>query len=286
MKELVLIVGARGQLGEVMARAWSDAHEVVAWGREELDLTAPDAVAGTIGALCPDVIINCAAYNDVDGAQRDPETALAVNAWAVRSLARAASDLDATFVHFSTDFVFDGTTDRPYREDDQPNPRGTYAVSKLLGEWFAMEVPRHYVIRVESLFGGRQGRSSIDKMLGAILAGQEVRAFADRTVSPSYVDDVVEAATALVEGGHPRGLYHCVNTGWTTWAELAREMARLAGRPGARIAEIAMAAAGLPTPRPQFAALSNAKLVLCGIEMPTWQDALGRHVLRNEAMGQ
>ncbi len=285
MKELVLVVGAHGQLGEVMAQRWGDTHQVVAWGRDELDLTAPEAVVGTIGALSPDVIINCAAFNDVDGAQRDPETALAVNAWAVRTLARTAADLDATFVHFSTDFVFDGATDRPYREDDPPNPRGTYAVSKLLGEWFAMEVPRHYVIRVESLFGGRRARSSIDKMLAAILAGEEVRAFADRTVSPSYVDDVVEATTALVEGGHPRGLYHCVNTGWTSWAELARELVRLTGRPESRITEIATADAGLASPRPKFAALSNAKLVLCGIEMPTWQDALGRHVLRNAAMG-
>ncbi len=280
MKQLMLVIGASGQLGEAMVRELGTRHEIVAWSRAELDLTAPDAVAGTIGSLSPDVILNCAAYNDVDGAERAPEQALAVNAWAVRTLARAAGDLDATFVHFSTDFVFDGASDRPYREDDAPNPRGTYAVSKLVGEWFAAEVPRHYILRVESLFGGVRARSSVDKMLAALRAGEEVRAFADRTVSPSYVEDVVQATAALVEGGHAWGLYHCVNTGWTTWATLARELAGLVGRADPRITEVPMAESGLVAPRPRFAALSNAKLALAGIEMPTWQDALARHVSR------
>ena len=286
MKQLVLVIGASGQLGEAMTRHLAEHHEVVGWSRAELDLGTPDAVAGSVGALCPDVIVNCDAYNDVDGAQRDPEQAFSTNAWAVRTLARAAGDLDATLVHYSTDFVFDGASDRPYREDDPPNPRGTYAVSKLLGEWFAATLPRHYVLRVESLFGGRRAKSSVDKMLAAILKGEEVRAFADRTVSPSYVDDVVQATTSLVEGGHPWGVYHCVNTGWATWADVAREVARLAGRPDARIAEVPMADAGLAAPRPKFAALSNAKLALAGIEMPTWQDALGRYMRVNGAMGQ
>lgn len=284
MKQLVLVLGAKGQLGEAMAIALAQHHEVVGWGRSDLDLHEPKTTVSRIAALCPDVVINCAAYNDVDGAQAQPEEALAVNAWAVRTLARASNDLDATFVHYSTDFVFDGVSERPYREDDEPNPRGTYAVSKLLGEWFAAEVPRHYVLRVESLFGGSNARSTIDKMLTAIQASQEVRAFADRTVSPSYVDDVVAATVALVDGGRPWGLYHCVNTGWTTWTTLAREVAKLADRPDARIADVLMAQSGLAAPRPKFAALSNAKLAMAGIEMPTWQDALARYVsrVRNE----
>jgi dTDP-4-dehydrorhamnose reductase len=280
MKRLVLVLGARGQLGEAITASLQDVHEVVGWGRADLDLGDPQATASRVAALGPDVVINCAAYNNVDGAQSDPEAALAINAWAVRTLARTAHELDATFVHYSTDFVFDGDADRPYREDDEPNPRGTYAVSKLLGEWFAEEVPRHFVLRVESLFGGARARSSVDRMLTAILSGQEVRAFADRTVSPSFVDDVVTATLALVDGARPWGLYHCVNTGWTTWAALARELAMLSERSEARITDVAMSDAGLAAPRPQFAALSNAKLAMHGIEMPTWQDALARYVAR------
>jgi dTDP-4-dehydrorhamnose reductase len=224
------------------------------------------------------VIVNCAAYNQVDAAEEHALAALAANAWGVRALAGVATEIGATLVHFSTDFVFDGITDRPYVEEDAPNPRSTYACSKLLGEWLALETPQHYVLRVESLFGGPQVRSSVDRMLASIRAGEEVRAFVDRTVSPSYVPDVVAATASLVERGSPYGLYHCVNSGWANWAELAREIAVLAGRPDAPIREVRMADARLVASRPQFAALSNEKLSRQGVVMPAWQDALRRYV--------
>jgi dTDP-4-dehydrorhamnose reductase len=277
VRRLFLVVGAGGQLGEAMVTRLAGGHEVVARTRQELDLTVPDAVRSTVSTVCPDVIVNCAAYTNVDGAQEDPVTALGVNAWAVRSLARAASDVDATLVHFSTDFVFDGEMARPYVEADAPNPRGAYAVSKLLGEWLAAETPRHYILRVESLFGGPNGKSSIDRIRDGIVQGREVRAFSDRTVSPSYTDDVVTATLSLVEQRCPFGLYHCVNSGYTTWSGLARELAVIAGRPDAAIVDTEMRAANLPTPRPLFAALSNAKLAAAGVPMPTWQDALRRY---------
>ena len=171
MKRLVLVVGAGGQLGETMVDQLSVRHVVVPVTRHELDVTDARAVMAFAGELCPDVIVNCSAYTNVDGAESDPVAALAVNAMAVRALARAATHLDAALVHYSTDFVFDGKTDRPYAEEDPPNPRGTYAMSKLLGEWFAAETPRHYVLRVESLFGGERARSSIDRILDNLRAG-------------------------------------------------------------------------------------------------------------------
>ena len=277
MKQLVLVTGAGGQLGEAMTAQLGSRHEVVALRRHELDLADAGGVQSTVGSICPDVIINCAAFTDVDAAEREPVRALSANAWAVRTLARAAVEINATLVHFSTDFVFDGTIDRPYTEEDAANPRGTYAVSKLLGEWFAAEVPTHYVLRVESLFGGARAKSSIDKILGALRNGAEVKAFSDRTVSPSFVDDVVAATMALLARQSPSGIYHCVNSGWTTWANLARELARLMQLPDAAIKEIPMADANLLAPRPRFAALSNRKLLDEGIDMPTWQSALERY---------
>ena len=278
MRRLVLIVGAAGQLGQVMTERLATEHEVVALTHDNLDASDTAAVDTAVRAVYPDVIVNCAAYNDVDRAEREPRDALAANSWAPLALARAAASVDATLVHFSTDFVFDGTTDRPYNEDDAPNPRGVYAMSKLLGEWLAARTPQHYLLRVESLFGGTTGRSSVDRMLNGLLAGKEVRAFSDRTVSPSYVADVVDATAALINGNLPYGLYHCVNSGWTTWADLARELGRLVGLPEAQITEITLADASLPVPRPKFAALSNAKLADAGITMPSWHDALARRV--------
>jgi dTDP-4-dehydrorhamnose reductase len=278
MRQLILITGAGGQLGQAMAARLVPRHEVVAMSRAELDVADTEAVVTAVASVCPDVIVNCAAYTNVDGAERDPAAALTGNAWAVRALARAAQAINATLVHFSTDFVFDGLSDRPYTEDDAPNPRGVYAASKLVGEWFAAEVPSHYVLRVESLFGGPEARSSVDKMLQAIESGVEVRAFADRTVSPSYVDDVVAATAALLQRQSPPGLYHCVNSGWTTWSGIARELAAIANKPEAAIRDVEVAAVTLAAPRPKFAALSNGKLAALGIAMPPWQDALRRYV--------
>lgn len=278
MKRLTLVVGAGGQLGEAMATQLGARDEVVLRTRHDLDITVPEAVRATVGSVSPDVIINCAGYTSVDGAQSAPVDALAANAWAVRTLAHAATDAGAVLVHFSTDFVFDGVTDRPYVEDDLPNPRGVYAVSKLLGEWLAADTPRHYVLRVESLFGGPRARSSVDRIFDGIVSGIEVRTFVDRTVSPSYVSDVVMATEGLLDNGAPYGLYHCVNSGWTTWTGIGRELARLLRRPKAPIAEVPVADVALLTPRPQFAALDNGKLRDAGITMPTWQNALARYV--------
>jgi dTDP-4-dehydrorhamnose reductase len=273
----VLIAGAGGQLGQAMAAGWQRA-DVRALTRTELDVTSRDSVARAVRDARPDLVINCSAYTNVDGAEDEPATAFAINAWAPGLLAKAAEKAGAVFVHFSTDFVFDGHSTRPYTEDDRPNPRSAYAASKLLGEWLAAEAPATYVLRVESLFGGPRAQSSVDRILGALRAGTPVRAFADRTVSPSYVEDVVTATVSLVDRHAPYGLYHCVNSGWTDWGTLARELARLTGADDAQIQDVRFADAGLRASRPQFAALSNAKLAAVGVLLPTWQDALARYV--------
>src|SRR5262245_19905119 len=149
----IAVVGARGQLGAAVVHECRGRHDAIAFDRGALDVTDDKAVAAAMATTRPDVIVNCAAYNDVDGAEDHAVDALSVNALACRALARAASEIDATLVHYSTDFVFDGTATEPHVETDAPNPRSTYAASKLVGEWFAVDAPRAYVLRVESLFG-------------------------------------------------------------------------------------------------------------------------------------
>jgi dTDP-4-dehydrorhamnose reductase len=274
----ILVVGAAGQLGQVMVARLARAHEVIGRASAELDITKGREVMHAVDAIAPEIIINCAAYNNVDGAEDEPVRALAVNAWGPMHLARAAEATGATFVHYSTDFVFDGKTSHPYEEDETPNPQGAYGVSKLLGEWLAARAPRAYVLRVESLFGGPRAKSSIDLLHRAILDGREARAFSDRVVSPSYVEDVATATIALLDREAPTGLYHCVNDGAATWIEVAQELARLSDRPGAAITPVRMADLQLKARRPLYAALSNAKLRRAGIALPTWQHALARYV--------
>ncbi len=279
-----LVTGAGGQLGRTLARVFATEEDVVPLARADLDLTDEAAVRAAIGETRPDVVLNCAAYNAVDGAEDDPVAALAVNAFGVRSLAHAAAGGDAVLVHYGTDFVFDGSATEPYREDDAVNPQSVYAMSKLLGEWFA-ESARHYVLRVESLFGGavleagadgRRFGSSLDRIADALIDGREVRAFVDRVVSPSYVDDVAAATLALVRTGPAYGLYHCVGSGQATWYDVATELAeRLGVEPDIR--GIALGDLKLRAPRPRFCALSNRKLAAAGIEMPHWRDAVARY---------
>lgn len=270
-----------------MVARLSRTHDVVGRAHAELDVGNWRAVSSAVSALRPEAIVNCAAYNDVNQAETEPVAALDANAWGPRNLARAAAETGARFVHFSTDFVFDGETSAPYTEDDPPRPQGRYAASKLLGEWLALEATAAFVLRVESLFGGSYAKSSIDMLLRAVVNGRLARPFSDRVVSPSYVEDVTGATARILDGGVAAGLYHCVNSGLTTWLDLTRELARLAGRPDAPIEAVRMADAHLHPPRPRFAALSNAKLASAGIEMPTWQDALRRYVeARGPAIGR
>jgi dTDP-4-dehydrorhamnose reductase len=273
----VVVIGAAGQLGTAIAGAWRDRAEVLPVPRAVLDITDQQAVAAFVARERPAAIVNCAAFNDVDGAEEQATAAIRVNALAVRALARAAADTGAVFVHYGTDFVFDGNAERPYTEDDEPAPQSVYASSKLLGEWFAADAPHHYALRVESLFGGVQRRSSVDRIADAIRASQPARVFTDRTVTPSYVTDVAEATWALLASRPPGGVYHCVNTGVTTWFELAREIGRCLGVEPSLV-PVKMADVPMKARRPQYAALSNEKLAGVGIRMPAWQDALRRYL--------
>ena len=275
----VVVAGAAGLLAAAIIREFSRSHDVVALDRQALDITDEAAVARVVAAARPDVVINCAAYNDVDGAEDDAVTALTVNAFAVRALARATRAASAAFVHYGTDFVFDGTATTPYAEDDPPNPRGVYAASKLLGEWFTLEMPSAYVLRVESLFGegGGSRRGSVATIIARIRAGQPVPVFTDRTVSPTFTADAARATAALLARRAPPGLYHCVNSGATTWPAIAAEAARLLDLP-LRTAAITLDSVALRAPRPKYCALSNAKLAAAGVAMPTWQSALGEYL--------
>lgn len=279
----VLVTGAAGLLGSAVTRTFAAAgDDVHAVDHATLDITDRAAVEGLTRRLRPDVIVNCAAFNDVDAAEDDATSALRVNALAMIGLARAAQHPGAVLVHYSTDFVFDGEATRPYTEEDAPNPRSVYGSSKLLGEWLAADAPRHYVLRVESLFGPpAQGRPSRRGSLGTIVdrlrGGETVPVFVDRTVSPSFTPDVAGATRRLIESGAESGLYHCVNEGAGTWLEIAGEAARLIGvEPRTR--PITLETASMKARRPRFCAMSPARLASLGIAMPHWRDALRRYL--------
>ena len=279
----LLITGSRGLLGAAICREFAG-EDVVALDHATLDITDDAAVQAAVTDARADVVINCAAYNDVDGAEDDPVTALSVNAFAVETIAAAAARARAVFVHYSSDFVFDGETERPYTEEDGPNPRSVYAASKLLGDWFALASPRAFVLRVESLFG-RPGpasvrRGSLGTIVDRIQDAAEVPVFVDRVVSPAYTHDIARATAYLLRSGAPQGLYHCVNTGHATWLEIAEYLAAVLGKP-LHAKPLTLAAANLRARRPRYCAMANAKLAAAGHPMPTWQEAVQEFLTAN-----
>jgi dTDP-4-dehydrorhamnose reductase len=271
-----LITGRDGLLAAAI-QAEFHGEEVIAFDHAALDVTDDHAVTAAIADARPDVIVNCTAFNGVDAAEDAPVAALTVNAFAVRSLARAAAAHGAVLVHYSSDFVFDGETDRPYTEEDEPNPRSVYAASKLLGDWFALGAPRAYVFRVESLFGKPGStsarRGSLQTLVDRISAGEEVPVFTDRTVSPTYTRDAARATGHILRRNAPFGLYHCVNSGQATWMQIAERIAGVLGKP-LRSRPLTLETAKLRAYRPRFCALANGKLTIAGFEMPSWEDAL------------
>jgi dTDP-4-dehydrorhamnose reductase len=275
----VLITGAAGQLGQALVERFRSEHEVTAWTRQDIDLTRHQDVREAIGELAPDAIVNCASFNKVDAAEEQQATAIEVNGLVVGTLARAAAAVNAVFMHYSTDFVFAGTASTPYGETDPPEPRSVYAQSKLIGEWLAADAPRHYVLRVESLFGGRQRRSSVDRIVEQIRAGRQAPVFVDRFVSPSFVVDVADASAFILRTRPEPGLYHCVNSGHATWLAVGEEIVKRVGGAATSLKPISVKDVAMVAERPQYAALSNAKLARAGYVMPAWQDAVGRYLI-------
>lgn len=277
-----VVVGAGGRLGRAVSQdLLEQGYQVVGLTRAELDVTDRLAVRRAITGVSPQLVVNCTAYNAVDAAETDQDSAFRANARAPRFLAESAAAAGAIFVHYSTDFVFDGRTSEPYAEGDQTNPLSVYGASKLAGEAEVSRVcNRYYVLRVSSLFGGvgvRGHRATVDFMAAQLLDGKSIRAAVDRTVSPSYVPDVAVTTRRLYERSAPFGIYHAVSGGMVTWFQLAEFVASALGvEPrieSARASELRAIAR-----RPEFCALSSDKLKATGVQVHDWQSAVMRHL--------
>jgi dTDP-4-dehydrorhamnose reductase len=289
-RKRIAVTGASGQLGSRLVRSLLErGHDVVGLTRKDLDVTDETHTRQVVRELKPDIVANCTAYNAVDGAEQDPATAFAVNADGPAGLAAATAAVGSLLVHYSTDFVFDGHASTPYTERDGTNPLNTYGQSKLAGEEnVRRENGRHFILRVESLFGGapRPGTmTTVDFFAEELAAGRVVRAAIDRTVSPSYLPDVIDATVGLIEREAAYGTYHCVASGHATWYDLAKEIAlTMSVRP--LVAPIAAGALPCRAIRPQFCALDNGKLRRNGIFMPPWQSTLRSHLANHPVLRQ
>ncbi len=275
-----LLLGGYGQLGTEIRRRWTD-WDVAAPTHADIDIEDTNAIAAAIERGNPDLLINCAAFHNVDRCEEVPERALAVNAAAVDRMARLARDGDVEFLTISTDYVFDGTAKRPYRESDPPHPISAYGTSKLAGELLVERLESHaYVVRTCGLYGERasttKGHTFVDRIVAQGRASEPMRIVDDVVASPTFAGHLAEALLQLV---HTRsyGLYHAVNPGPVSWYDFACEVLAQAGINGT-IEPIAAAEWKAPARRPAFSALANTKLAGLGIELPGWREGIAAYL--------
>jgi dTDP-4-dehydrorhamnose reductase len=264
----VLITGAGGQLGRALQTALTD-HTVVALTHTQLDITRFDDVREAIAAHRPNIVINAAAYTNVDGAESDPAGAFKLNAVAPRNLAVASYEDDIPLAHVSTDYVFDGSSNRPYHEFDQPNPLSIYGKSKLAGEQVvAAHNPRHYIVRTSWLY--HTEGENFPKALLAQARRDEVRVVSDQCGSPTYAPHLVAAIARLIETG-AYGTYHLAGSGAASRFEMTEKLYQLFG-----IKTVVRPAAPTdfprPAPRPRYSVLTTIQEP--EILLPPWEEGL------------
>ncbi len=281
----VVITGSGGLVGGCLARRLGREHEVLAPRRAELDVTDAGAVRSFIEEARPRLVVNCAVLG-VDECERDPAKATAVNVEAPRALAAAAADVGAEFLHFSTNYVFDGEAREPYGERDEPRPVNVYGRTKEEGERAALEAnPRGYVVRTSWVFGAGK-ESFLSTAHRELAAGRSVRAISDTWASVTYVEDLAVRVEEVVGRGG-RGLFHVVNEGVCTYEDFAREAARLAGlgdEEAARLIEaVTESEMRRPAPRPRYTPLRCLAARRLGLPpLRHWRDALAEYVAQDQ----
>jgi dTDP-4-dehydrorhamnose reductase len=282
---LILVAGAAGQLGVELVKEFTlRGYEVHGLTRAQLDTSDAAAVAACVRGLSPNLVINASAYNLVDHAEHDPSAALNGNALAVRHLAAACREHQAKLVHFSTDYVFDGTSARPYGETDVPNPLGAYGISKLAGEHFARtSCPGALVIRTAAVYGPAGVNTSrgnfVETMLRVAGQGRPLRVVNDQVTSPTYTVALAARTADLVERG-ASGLVHGGGGTPVSWYDFARLIFAAAGL---NPSLTPVPASEYPTParRPAYSALANGRMEELGVApMPALPDALADYMIR------
>ena len=273
-----LVTGAGGMLGGAVAEAMGPDWDVLEADIGEFDVSNGDETRAAVEAASPDVVINCAAYTDVDGAESDPESAFAVNAAGAGSVARAAAAAGARLIHISTDYVFDGMKDGPYTEDDDPNPMGVYGESKLEGEKQVLRSDGAcLILRTAWLFGSR-GRNFVDTVLSLAAEGRPLRIVDDQRGSPTYARDLAAIIRELA-CSRVTGILNATNSGATTWYGFALTILQDAGISDVAVVPVATSEFPRPAPRPRSSVLSLDRLSgVLGWTPRTWQEAVAEYL--------
>lgn len=281
MKTIALI-GANGMLAAAVKRLLPDGYQIVPYDLPEFDLTDREQVA-VLRETAPQVILNCAAYTNVDGCEENRELAMRVNGEGPGLLAELALEIGAVLVHISTDFVFSGDKQQPYLETDATGPLSVYGQSKLLGEEkvIVSGLQRYFIVRTSWLYG-LGGNNFVETMIRLAKERQELRVVADQRGTPTLTDDLAQAVFALLET-EAYGLYHFSSQGECSWHQFAAEIIGQVGEKEQLIVKnvLPIPTEGYPLPavRPKYSVLSKEKVErVIQVEIPMWQQSLSYYL--------
>jgi dTDP-4-dehydrorhamnose reductase len=271
----VLIVGAAGMLGGDLLEVFQARYECIGADLPDFDITDCEQTIETITRINPGVVVNLAAFTQVDQCESDTDRAYKVNSEGAKYVALGCQAVGARCVYLSTDYVFDGLGNTPYGEDDPPHPLSIYGRSKLRGEEYLRQIaPQALIIRSSWLFSER-GTNFVKTVIRLAQEKRDLEMVNDQTGSPTYTRDLSRAIYSLISMNQC-GIFHVTNSGSCTWFDFARRILRQIGS-SLRLIPISTAQCARPAPRPSYSVLNQAKLYsLTGIMMPPWEDALSR----------
>jgi dTDP-4-dehydrorhamnose reductase len=277
----IIIIGAQGMLGQELAKTFSGDKPLL-WDKQDIDISNELSVIEKIDQVKPDIIINVAAYNDVDGAEKSWPLAEQINGFGPGYLAKALHSSGGILVHYSTDYVFKGNRKEGYLENDQPDPQSAYAKSKLMGELEVQKnINRFYIIRLSRLFGrpaaSAAGKKSfVQLMLDLSKTKHEIDVVNEELDSPTYAPDLARQTKQIIEQNMPFGIYHVTNSGSCTWFDFAREIFTLK-KISVKLHPVPTSFFPRPAVRPRYSVLQNTKLPA----LRSWQSALREFLSHN-----
>jgi len=282
----IVILGSGGRLGAALVRAYREKFDIIGLNHAELDLAQPDAIRRELGDRHFDLLINAAAFTNVDACETEKDQAFAINAEAPRLLAEICRDKDAKLIHISTDYVFDGQKRVPYAEDDAANPVSAYGQSKRAGEKFVLQASdRHIVARVSWVFGPDRP-SFVDAMIQRARDEEKIEAIADKWSTPTYTADIAEWLRPVFDVD--AGILHLANAGQCTWQEYAQHALDCCAAAGVSLKAKTVGGLNLSemkqwvASRPVYSVLSTAKYqALTGLQPRSWRDAVADYINRS-----
>lgn len=282
------MIGSNGQLGTDLMKALSNGHQVVGLTHKDIEVSDSNSCR-TLVNLRPDVVINTAAFHKTDQCEDDPAKTFAVNTLGARNIAMVTKEIGAADVYISTDYVFDGRQKTPYGEDSVPNPINTYGISKQAGESFTKQNPKHYIVRISSVFGvaGASGKGGnfVETMISKAKKGEAISVISDMWMSPTYTRDASSTLRKMLESNLPYGTYHAANEGYCSWFDFAKNIFEMAGlKPTLTPTK----ADQFPTKaqRPIFSALKTNKLAQYGMKPRLWNEALRDYLVEKSHLAQ